>query len=99
MHAVGGAADGDIHIVVDDEGHAVAFAQGPDLQRLGQKLFLIQFLFPQLNAGRAVLQRGLHLLRKAHFSCPRPVCHRVEQHGLFYRSSYFAPLSNSSGVK
>ena len=63
MNTVRSAAQGDLHVVVDDEGNAIPAAQGFQLNCLGEKRVKIQFLFPKLHAGSASLQCGLHLLQ------------------------------------
>ena len=83
MDAVRPAGDGNVQIVVDDERHAVPAAEGPNLPGLSQKGVGIQLLFPQLHAGHAPLQGGLHLLIQRLPAHPGTVGHGVKPHGLF----------------
>ncbi len=62
MDALGVAADGNVHVIVDEKGHIVFFAQVVELKCLLQEGFLVPAPFPQLNAGHAALQGALHLL-------------------------------------
>ena len=62
MNAVGAALERHVHVVVDNEGHAVAAAEGLDLHRLRGEIRRIHVLFPQLDNGGAPLQGLLDLL-------------------------------------
>ena len=63
MDAVSAAFQGDLHIVVDDQGNAVPVAEFPDLHRLRDERLGLQLLFPELDHGHAALQRVFDLLQ------------------------------------
>ena len=83
VHAVGAAGDGDVHIVVDEERHAVTPAQSGNFLRLREKRLLVQLLFAELDAGHAAAQGGLYLLTEALLADPGAVRDGVEQHIFF----------------
>ena len=98
MDAVCLAGNGNVHVVVDDEGYAVAAAQLPDFQGLSQKGFLAEGLFPELHTGYAALQRGLYLLGKALPAGPGPVGYGIEPKHLVIalHSLHLSPGSGGS---
>ena len=73
MHALGVALDGDLHVVVDEQRHAVALAQGMDLHGFLQKIGVAQMLFPQLHTGGTALQGAFHLFIQGLLAHPRAV--------------------------
>ena len=73
MDALGVALDGDLHVIVDEQRHAVALAQGMDLHGFLQKIGVAQMLFPQLYAGGTALQGAFHLFIQGLFAHPRAV--------------------------
>ena len=83
VYAVRVDLPGERHVVVDDEGHAVAAAQGLDFARLGQQRLACELLFAQLHEGRAAPERLFHLLRQRPAAQPGPVGDRVEQQIFF----------------
>jgi hypothetical protein len=62
VHALGTAGDSDVHIVVDEQRHAVALAQRRDLLRLFKEILVAELLFAHLHTGRAALERAFDLL-------------------------------------
>ena len=83
MDAVGMAFYSDLDVIVDDEGYAIAAAEGGKLHGFLQKCRVVQLLFPQLDAGDAAFQRVFHLLAEGLAARPRPVCDGVEKHSMF----------------
>ena len=73
----------DLDVIVDDEGYAIAAAEGGKLHGFLQKCRVVQLLFPQLDAGDAAFQRVFHLLAEGLAARPRPVGDGVEKHGVF----------------
>ena len=61
VYAVRAAGHGDLHVVVDEKRHAVFHAQRFHFEGFLQEGFLLQFLFPQLDAGRASADGGFRL--------------------------------------
>ena len=92
MDALGMAADGNVHVIVDEKGHVVLFAQVVELKRLLQEGFLVQLLFPQLNTGHAALQGALHLLIEGLTAHPGTVGDGVEPHIFFSALHTWHPL-------
>jgi ABC-type multidrug transport system fused ATPase/permease subunit len=80
---VGMAFYSDLDVIVDDEGYAIAAAEGGKLHGFLQKCRVVQLLFPQLDAGDAAFQRVFHLLAEGLAARPRPVGDGVEKHGVF----------------
>ena len=83
VDAVGMAFYSDLDVIVDDEGYAIAAAEGRKLHGFLQKCRVVQLLFPQLDAGDAAFQRVFHLLAEGLSARPRPVGDGVEKHGVF----------------
>ena len=79
MDAVSIHPQGNVHIVVDDEGHMVAGAQCLQLHGLLVKGFIVQILLPQLHEGGAALQALLHLAVQALPVQPAPVRDGIDQ--------------------
>ena len=77
MDALGVALHGHVHVVVDEQRHAVLLAQGVNLNGLLQKLCIPQLLFPQLHAGGTALQGAFHLLVQGLLAHPGAVGHGV----------------------
>ena len=50
-----------LRVVIDDEGHAVAAAQGQQFPGQGFLFRALQVFFPELHHGGAALQRQFHL--------------------------------------
>ena len=82
VHALGMALDGDVHIVVDEQRHAVTLAQGVDLHGFVQEIGIAQMLFSQLDAGGTALQGALHLFVQGLLAHPRTVGDGIQQHSV-----------------
>ena len=82
VHALGVAADGNVHVVVHKERHTVALAQSMDLHSFFQKSFVVQLFFTQLHTGDTALQGAFHLLIEGLFSHPCAVGDGIQKHVL-----------------
>ena len=81
----GGQVTGRLAIVIDDAGHLICMAQFDNILCFRHKCVMFQSLFPDLYHGGTTPQACLYLGIQGAVPYPCPVCHRIQQHGFFYR--------------
>ena len=79
VDAIGVHGQGDVYVVVDEEGDTVGMAEGFDVFCLVQETGLVQVLLPELEEGHAAVQALLHDLVQGPAVQPVPVGDGVEQ--------------------
>ena len=79
MDAVCPAGQGQVHLVVEDQGDVIPVAQGLDFQGLCQEGGWVQVFFPELDQGDTALEGGLQLFQQGLPPGPGPVGDSVKE--------------------
>ena len=79
VDAVCPAGQGQVHLVVEDQGDVIPVAQGLDFQGLCQEGGWVQVFFPELDQGDTALEGGLQLLQQGLPPGPGPVGDSVKE--------------------
>lgn len=72
VDAICPAGQGQVHLVVEDQGDVIPAAQGLDFQGLCQEGGWVQVFFPELDQGDTALEGGLQLFQQGLAARSRP---------------------------
>ena len=79
VDAICPAGQGQVHLVVEDQGDVIPAAQGLDFQGLCQEGGWVQVFFPELDQGDTALEGGLQLFQQGLPPGPGPVGDSVKE--------------------